>query len=33
MEPRADLIEGRVALLADPADGAFFVYELEEAAK
>jgi predicted enzyme related to lactoylglutathione lyase len=33
MEPRADFVEGRIALLADPGDGAFFVYELEEAAK
>ena len=31
MEPRADLAQGRVALLADPGDGAFFVYQLEEA--
>jgi predicted enzyme related to lactoylglutathione lyase len=33
MEPRADQAEGRIALVADPSGGAFFVYELEEAAK
>jgi predicted enzyme related to lactoylglutathione lyase len=33
LEPHDDLAEGRVALVADPSGGAFFVYELEEAAK
>ena len=33
MEPRADQAEGRVALVADPSGGAFFVYDLEEATK
>ena len=30
LEPSPELGEGRVALLADPTGGAFFVYELEE---
>ncbi|MGB5402246.1 MAG: VOC family protein, partial [Thermoanaerobaculia bacterium] len=30
LAPSPDLGEGRVALLADPTGGAFFVYELEE---
>ena len=30
LEPAADLAQGRVALLADPTGGAFFVYRLEE---
>jgi uncharacterized protein len=33
MEPRADQAEGRIALVADPSGGAFFVYDLQEATK